>query len=209
MQSPNSNALLHLVDDDGQPVRLDIRVAVQGAYRYASRRFPRIDGAVLASMTESVATAMSLRCDQYQIQSVNQYALAALIGKIHEWYRAHPLSETSVASEEALERAAGGQTDRSFGDVENQVFLSQMKIHLSERERLMLVLIEQDLGNPQAIASAFGLSYDAAKKALQRLKEKMSTLVNGNKNTSRLRLHHPYGKAGTGAPKMKTEVESV
>src|SRR5450755_2200773 len=71
-----ASTLLHLVDDEGQPVGPAERIAVEGAYCYAAREFPRIDNAVLTGMAEAVAVAMSRRLEE--IRSVNQWALAAV-----------------------------------------------------------------------------------------------------------------------------------
>ena len=183
-----ASTLLHLVDDEGQPVGPVERIAVEGAHCYAAREFPRIDNAVLAGMAEAVAVAMSRRLEE--IRSVNQWALAAMVGKVHDWCRTHPLE---VALEtETWEQVTGGLPDPSFLHVENEILFSQIRTQLSERDRQILVLIEQDLGTAADIASALGLSYEAAKKALQRAKEKIGMLLGGNENRAALVSRNSY-----------------
>jgi DNA-directed RNA polymerase specialized sigma24 family protein len=53
----------------------------------------------------------------------------------------------------------------------------QMKAHLSERDRQILALIEQDCGSPRDVAKALGLTYMAAAKAIQRAKERMAEIL--------------------------------
>jgi len=175
-----AKTLLNLIDDAGQPVPADVRVAVTRAYRYIAPRFRRIDDAVLAGFAEAVAAAMCRRAEE--IKSVNQYASAAMLGKAYEWVQSHP-SEITVGTLAALEAANGtARTDDSFGAIENAVLFERVKTHLSTRDRQILVLVEQELDTPAAIASALGLSYDAAKKALQRARDKMSALLTPNGN---------------------------
>lgn len=59
------------------------------------------------------------------------------------------------------------------------VLFSEMKTQLSERNRQILVLMEQDLG-PQEIAKAFEISYSAAAKAIQRARERMEAILSEN-----------------------------
>ena len=175
-----AKTLLNLIDEAGQPVPADVRAAVTRAYRYIAPRFRRIDDAVLAGFAEALAAAMCRRAEE--IKSVDQYARAAMIGKAYEWVQSHP-PEIAVGTLADLEAANGTvRTDDSFGAIENAVLFERMKTQLSTRDRQILVLVEQELDTPAAIASALGLSYDAAKKALQRARDKMSALVTPSGN---------------------------
>ncbi len=187
--------LLHLVDDDGRPVSPELREAIQRAYLYAVHHFPRVDQAIVADMAEVLAISMCRRLDQ--IKSLNQYALAAMIGKVHQWFRSHPLVVVP-ASEMALEWAAGGTPDRAFQDIENEILFEQIKAKLRERDRQILVLIEQGMGTPTAISAALGLTQEAAKKALYRAKEKMSVILAG-----------PHDRTSVVSRKRSTNTEAI
>jgi len=174
--------MLHLVDDEGQPVGADIRVAVEAAYQASVLRFSRIDQAILAGFAEGVAASMNRR--RSEIQALRSYAQVAMNGRVQEWFRHHPGVEIGVDDSAELERIAGGVIDRSFDDAELEVLFSQMKTHLGERDLHIFVLMEQDLGNPGDVAAAFHISYNAAAKAIQRAKEHMAALLGGiGKNT--------------------------
>src|SRR5258708_31991646 len=107
-------------------------------------------------MAESVALAMCRRLEQ--IEFPRRYAFTALTGKLQEWYRAHPAVEILMDPAE-VEHLAGQSKSTSAADL--NVLFSQIKSRLSERDRQILVLLEQDLG-AQEIANAFKISYSAA-----------------------------------------------
>ena len=76
-----------------------------------------------------------------------------------------------------LERAMGGAVDSALVDVETKQLFDQEKARLSERDRQILVLIEQDCGSPRDVAEALGLTYAAAAKAIQRAKERVAEIL--------------------------------
>jgi DNA-directed RNA polymerase specialized sigma24 family protein len=171
--------MLHLVDDEGHLVDADIRVAVETAYRRIVQRYPRLDEAILAGMAESIAASMSRR--RASILSPRQYAEVALRGKAQEWFRTHPGLEIPVAEMAEWERLASTETKLAFTDTESDILFDQMKKHLTERDRHILVLLEQDLTKPGEIAAALDISYNAAAKALQRVKDRMAALLEGTR----------------------------
>ena len=171
------HTLLHLVDEAGQPVDAELRAAVEAAFKRAVQRFPRIDEAVMADMAESVAAAIARR--RGDIRAVKQYALVAMNGKVMEWLRRHPSLEIAVSEAADLEMFAGGAEDAGYVDIELKYLFDQMKIRLSERDRQILVLIEQGCGNPSNVASALGLTYMAAAKAIQRTREHVAEILSG------------------------------
>lgn len=166
--------LLHLVDRKGDPVEGEIRVAVAAAFKSCVQRFRRIDDAVLAGFAEAVAASMNSRSSE--IRTFRNYARVAMNGKVYEWLRSHPGKELRVERFEELERLAGAVVDQSFADAELKVLFSQIRTHLSERERHILVLMKQDLG-PREISSALGITYSAASKAMQRVREHVASLL--------------------------------
>jgi len=171
--------LLHLVDEHDQPVPLQVRLAVETAYRWALHEYQHFDRAVLAGMAESVAVAMCRRLEQ--IEFPRRYAFTALTGKLQEWYRAHPAIEILMDPAE-LEHLSGGKP-KSTSAADLNVLFSQIKARLSERDRQILVLLEQDLG-PKEIAKAFNISYLAAAKAIQRARERTAAILSGTGSES-------------------------
>jgi DNA-directed RNA polymerase specialized sigma24 family protein len=172
--------LLHLVDEHGQPVPLPVRLAVEAAYRWALREYRPFDPAVLAGMAEEVALAMCRRLDQIALP--RRYAVAAITGKLHQWYRANPAAEVMLEIDELEEVKTAGRTPITTADL--NVLFSEIKAQLSERDRQILALMEQDLG-PQDIAKAFDISYTAAAKAIQRARERMAAILSETGNDGR------------------------
>jgi RNA polymerase sigma factor (sigma-70 family) len=172
------DTLLHLVDDAGQPVKTDVRKAVESAFRRAVRRFRSVDEAVLAGMAESVAASITRR--RSEIRAVKQYAVVAVDGRVRDWLRRHPRLEIAGCETTELERALGGAADSAIVDVETKRLFDQMKARLSERDRHILVLIEQDRGSPRDVAEALGLTYTAAAKAIQRAKERVAEILSSS-----------------------------
>jgi DNA-binding CsgD family transcriptional regulator len=166
--------LLHLVDEHDQPVPLQVRLAVETAYRWALQEYQHFDRAVLAGMAESVAVAMCRRLEQ--IEFPRRYAFTALTGKLQEWYRAHPAIE--ILMDPAEVEHLTGDKSKSTSAADLNVLFSQIKARLSERDRQILVLLEQDLG-PKEIAKAFNISYLAAAKAIQRARERTAAILSG------------------------------
>jgi DNA-directed RNA polymerase specialized sigma24 family protein len=169
--------LLHLVDEHDQPVPPQVRLAVETAYRWALHEYQHFDRAVLAGMAESVALAMCRRLDR--IEFPRRYAFTALTGKLQEWYRAHPAVEIILDPDE-LDRVRGAKPG-SVSSADLGVLFSEIKARLSERDRQILALLEQDLG-PQEIAKVFEISYSAAGKAIQRARERMAAILSTNEN---------------------------
>jgi DNA-directed RNA polymerase specialized sigma24 family protein len=189
--------MLHLVNDQGEPIATDIRVAVEAAFRHVAQQFPRIDEAVLAGLAEDLGRAMSRR--RAEIATPKQYARVALYREVQDWLRVHQNFEVSVAEAGELERLAGLTLAGSSINAESEIFFAQLRKHLTERDRYILVLMEQDLDKPPDIAAALDISYDAAAKALQRVRERVagilrstSTSGGGNRDLStarRVRVH--------------------
>jgi DNA-directed RNA polymerase specialized sigma24 family protein len=169
--------LLHLVDEHGQPVPPQVRVAVEAAYRWAEREYERFDRAVLAEMAEALALAMCRHQDRIELP--RRYAVAALAGKLQEWYRAHPAVEVMLDPEDLEQVIKAEPVPATSPDL--SVLFAQMKVQLSERDRQILVLLEQDLG-PQEIAKAFDMSYSAAAKAIQRARDRMAVILSETRN---------------------------
>ena len=165
--------LLHLVDEQGRPVPPSVSIAVETAYRWVSREYEHFDQALLAGMAESVALAMCRRL--VHIEFPRRYASAALTGKLQEWYRAHPGVEVPLELEES-ERTKGPRPG-AMTSADLSILFAEIKVQLSERDRQILVLMEQDVGSPQQIAELFEMSYSAAAKAIQRVRDRMAAIL--------------------------------
>ena len=73
-----------------------------------------------------------------------------------------------------------GGVDRSFQvEIDRKLLFEQLKTSLNERDRYILVLLLQDETSPAVIATALGLSYTAAAKAIQRVKERIAASLVG------------------------------
>ena len=168
--------LLHLVDQRGQTLPVAIRLAVEAAHRWVRREYPHLDEAVVAGWAEDVGKAMGARSDE--IRSPYRYAFAALHGKVREWFRSNASKEVLVGIPRELELWAG--IDRSTQRViYRAVLFDQLKTKLSERDRHILVLLQQDITSPARVAAALGVSYSAAAKAIQRVKERIAAILVG------------------------------
>lgn len=169
--------ILHLVDQRGQTLPVGIRLAVEAAHRWVRREYPHLDEALVAGWAEDVGRAMGARLDG--IQSPHRYAFAALHGKVREWFRRNASKEIPLGTGSDLEVWA--DIDRSPPRVMYQAILfDQLKTKLSERDRHILVLLLQDLTSPASVAAALGVSYAAAAKAIQRVKERIAAILLGD-----------------------------
>ena len=114
-----------------------------------------------------------------EIEFPRRYAFTALTGKLQEWYRAHPAIE--ILMDPAEVEHLTGDKPKSTSAADLNVLFSQIKSRLSERDRQILVLLEQDLG-AQEIAKAFKISYSAAGKAIQRARERMAAILSATED---------------------------
>jgi RNA polymerase sigma factor (sigma-70 family) len=169
-----ADSLLHLVDEDTNPVKSEIRIAVEAAFRWSVREYRNIDEAELAAMAEAVALGMSKRFGD--IQSPRRYAFAAMTGRIQGWFRAHPAKMVSFETEDEFDREVGPD-GRFLFDIERRLLIAQIRGQLNKRDRQICILLEQDISSPGDIAKALEISYAAAAKALQRAKERMASIV--------------------------------
>jgi DNA-binding CsgD family transcriptional regulator len=166
-----TGTILHLVAEDGRPVSLEVREGVETAYRWALYKFKCIDETVLAGIAESVAVGMTRHLEE--IRCPRNYAFAALRGKVQEWRRTHSVYEVAVGDIDTMERV-GKLVHNPFLAVDRRIFFSEMKTRLRKRDREIVDLIEHDFGSPKQIAASLGISYNAAAKAIQRVKERMA-----------------------------------
>lgn len=166
-----SRTQLHLVDHQGQTLSVATRTAAEAAFAWAIKEFPRIDPALLAGWAEDVAKAIEARAET--VESPKRYAFAALHGKVRQWLRGRASKEIFVGIGIELEEWAGadGSAQRIM---DRRIFFDQVKTRLSERDKYILVLLLQDITSPASVAEALGVTYPAAAKAIQRVKERIA-----------------------------------
>ena len=173
---PMTRAQLHLVDTSGTAVCPEVETAVERSFHWVLRDYPQLDSAMIANWAEEVALSMQVRVTT--IISPQRYAYAALKGKVHDWMRSAPAKEEVAGLGRDLERI-GGLNGSFEGAVDRKILFEQLKATLNERDRYILVLLLEDNTSPATVAKALGTTYPAAAKAIQRVKERIASKLNG------------------------------
>lgn len=166
-------AQLHLVDDDGTIVSPAIREATEAAFRWVAKDYPNFDTAKLADLAEVVAVFMQSRGSA--IESPERYAYAALKGKVRDWLRTGSAQEQSSGIRRDMERI-GGVNGAFQGTVDRRILFDQLQVALSERDRAILVLLLHEK-TTQEVAGELQTSHSAARKAIQRVKERIGAIL--------------------------------
>ena len=187
---PMTRAQLHLVDTSGTAVCPEVETAVERSFHWVLRDYPQVDSAMIANWAEEVALSMQVRVTT--IVSPQRYAYAALKGKVHDWMRSAQAKEDVAGLGRDLERI-GGLNGSFEGAVDRKILFEQLKATLNERDRYILVLLLQDNTSPATVAKALGTSYPAAAKAIQRVKERIASKLNGARKV---------GDPGQGSPQF-------
>lgn len=172
-------AQLHLVNTEGAPVSSAIREAVETAFGWLKREFPTLDEARLADMAESLASSMDARGNG--ISSPRQFAYPALRGKVLDSLRKGTNQEQPFGVGRDLERISG--SSRSFQPaIDQKILFDQLRETLSERDRTILTLILSEKATQQ-VADELQTSAPAARKAIQRVKERIGAILNGKRKS--------------------------
>jgi len=187
---PMTRAQLHLVDTSGIAVCPEVEAAVERSFHWVLRDYPQLDSAMIANWAEEVALSMQVRVTT--IVSPQRYAYAALKGKVHDWMRSSQAKEEDAGLGRDLERI-GGLNGAFEGAVDRKILFEQLKATLNERDRYILVLLLEDNTSPATVAKALGTSYPAAAKAIQRVKERIASKLNGARKV---------GDPGHGSPQF-------
>jgi DNA-binding CsgD family transcriptional regulator len=166
-------AQLHLVDDDGTIVSPAIREATEAAFRWVSKDYPNFDTAKLADLAEALAVSMQGR--EIAIEFPERYAYAALKGKVRDWLRTGSAQEQSSGIRRDMERI-GGVNGTFQRTVDRRILFDQLQIALSERDRAILFLLLNEK-TAQEVAGELKTSYPAARKAIQRVKERIGAIL--------------------------------
>jgi RNA polymerase sigma factor (sigma-70 family) len=164
---------LHLIDVNGDPVSPPIRTAVEAAMNWVNHEFPQIDQAVMANAAELLAKKMESNKDS--LGSPRRYAYVALRGKVIEWMRRKGEKELAVGLDSDLEKIAG--VNHSFQHrVDGSILFQQLRATLSDRDREILVLLLSNATSTE-IADHLGITPPAARKATQRLRERLAACL--------------------------------
>lgn len=166
-------AQLHLVDADGVAVSLAIREATEAAFRWVAKDYPNFDKAQLADLAEVVAALMQER--ESAIESPGRYAYTALKGRVRDWLRTGAAQEENSGIRRDMVRI-GGSSAAFQGEADRQIMLDQLQVALTERDRDILVLM-LDEQSGQEIAAELKISHVAARKAIQRVRERSGAIL--------------------------------
>lgn len=169
-------ALLFLVDRQGHALPAELRLAVEAAFGWVSHENPTLDKALLATWAEQVGTSMVEK--QAVIDDARRYAFSALRKKVQSHARLGSSRELPLGVTQDLEKWAGSDL-QSATRMERQILFRELRVHLNDRDRDILILLLQDVTSPAAVASALGIGYNAAAKAIQRLKERIRAILTG------------------------------
>ena len=170
--------LLHLVDKNGQEVDGDIRQATEAAYRRVQRTFhERVDEAVLANMAEDVAASVASK--RSRVGALRSYTIAALNRRVLDWLRTKARVEISITRLDQLKGTECVAEDPAIAEVDAQQLLDQLKAQLTERDRIILLLMVRGRGNPSDVGAALHLNYAAAAKAIQRTRSRVADILSG------------------------------
>ncbi len=166
---------LHLIDAAGTDVSPLVREAVETAYRWVVRDYPNVDSSRIADWAESLGASMQARGSA--ISSPKRFAYPALRGKVLDWMRTGVAKEESSGVGEDLERL--GIANASFQEaVDRKILFEQLKEVLTERDRDILVLLLNEKST-QEVAKELKTSEPAARKAIQRVRERSRAILDG------------------------------
>lgn len=164
---------LHFIEPDGAVVSDEIRDALRLAFGWVMREFPNLDEANLADWAESLGQSMAARGNG--ISSPKQFAYPALRGKVLDSFRKRSAQERSSGLGRDLERI-----DRHSGSfqepIERKILFDQLQEALSQRDRDILLMLLNDRST-QDVADQLKTSSPAARKAIQRVKERIGALL--------------------------------
>ena len=170
-----NRADLHLVTAKGRPVNPLHESAVRRAFLWARREFPQVDPAQIANWAEEVF--MYMQESPNEIERPTSYANSALRGKVLDWKRLSPANVHLAGMERDLERL-GGHSSSFQGTLERSLLFYQVGLSLEERDRYILTLLRDDKSSAE-IAAALKITDAAARKAVQRLKERLAVILLG------------------------------
>lgn len=172
---------LYLVAAEGKPVDPAYEQAVKKAFIWTVRQFPKVDASQIADWAEEVFRSM--QHSDAVIERPVSYANVVLRGKVLSWKRLVASNVEYVGVGRDLERI-GGKSSSFEGTLERNILFDQVGLSLDERDRYILTLLREDRSTTE-IATAVKISDAAARKAIQRVKERMATILLGDEERVR------------------------
>ena len=112
------------------------------------------------------------------ITSPKKFAYAALRGKVLDSLRTGSAKAKSFGVGRDLERI-GGSSGSFQGAVDRKILFDQLQNALSHRDRDILLLILNEKSAPE-VAAELDMKSPAARKAIQRVKERIGALLGGD-----------------------------
>jgi hypothetical protein len=171
-------AHLHLIDSRGVALNSAVQAACETAFQRVVLDYPHFDQAQIANWAEEVAAVMDERGDAIQFR--RRYAYMALRGKVRDWLRTGPGRAELKGIGPDLEEVAG-HSESSGDQTERKLLFERILPALNERDRAILVLLLNEQSTA-AVASFLNTSYAAAAKAMQRVKDRVSIVLNGKRH---------------------------
>ena len=148
-----------------------IQSAVEVAYDLAIARFPLVDSAIIAVKAEQLARYMEENKASYT--SIRRYARSAMLRKVRDTLKTKVLREIPIGLLAELEDCATQVRNSFQREVDYSILLEQVRTQLSERDRHILYLLRNE-NTTAEIAQKLGLEPAAARKAIQRARERIA-----------------------------------
>ena len=173
-------AYLHFVDGKGTPLAPNVQEAVELAFKRVVLEFPNFDQAQISDWAEDVAADMQVRINS--VQFPRRYAYMALKGRVRDWSRTGPGRAELKGLGSDLEEIAG-HSKSHIDQTDREVLLRQVLPELNERDRAILILVCNGKSTV-TIAALLNVNYMAAAKAMQRMKDRVSVVLNGKRQNA-------------------------
>lgn len=174
---------LYLIDANGKEVTPAIKSAVEDAFQWAVAKFTEIDSAVLANFAERLALVMHE--NKETVQSEQRYAYSSMHRQVRDYLRSKKNYETPIEIDHELAQFTG--VTGSFQDaVDRSILFEQIQATLNERDRHILGMLREGHYNLSEVASELKIDYAAAKKAAQRVRERVAKILETAKNEDAL-----------------------
>jgi hypothetical protein len=102
---------------------------------------------------------------------------------VRRWLKTKRASELAVGLDRELESIAG-MHEGFHGEVDRAILFEQLKSRLRGRDRSILMLLQSD-ASPAEVAMTLGMKYEAATKAIQRVRARVALCLQAVKPESR------------------------
>lgn len=161
---------LHMIDETGHPVSLEIAYGVIKAFLTTLKRFPQIDPCLIANWAEEVACAMQ-KMEQGVITCPAGMAIKRMGWKVTEHRRLFYTRDKSFGDADDLLTIAGPAAGKRI-NLDSKVLIDQLRPSLNERENRALDLL-LDGHESTHLGLIMGLSHDTGRRLGERVKRKI------------------------------------